>query len=53
MRLAKERGCHCTGPDGLLKQLTKTVVETALNEMTEHLCSEMPGCGGAGNRAAT
>ena len=27
-----------TGPDGLLKQLTKTVLETALNEeMTEHL----------------
>jgi putative transposase len=26
-----------TGPDGLLKQLTKTVLETALEEMTEHL----------------
>ena len=27
-----------TGPDGLLKQLTKTVVETALNEeLTDHL----------------
>ena len=30
-----------TGPDGLLKQLTKTVLETALNqEMTEHLGHE-------------
>ena len=27
-----------TGPDGLLKQFTKTVLETALNEeMTDHL----------------
>ena len=38
MRLARERGLALTGPDGLLKQLTKTVIETALNEeMTEHL----------------
>jgi len=36
--LAKEQGLSLTGPDGLLKQLTKTVLETALNEeMTEHL----------------
>lgn len=38
MRLAKEQGLSLTGPDGLLKQLTKTVLETALNEaITEHL----------------
>ena len=38
VRMAKEKGWSLTGPDGLLKQLTKTVLETALNEeMTEHL----------------
>jgi putative transposase len=38
VRLARERGLSLTGPDGLLKQLTKTVIETALNEeLTEHL----------------
>jgi putative transposase len=38
VRLAKERGLSLTGPDGLLKQLTKSVIETALSEeMTEHL----------------
>lgn len=38
VRAAKEQGLSLTGPDGLLKQLTKTVLETALNEeMTEHL----------------
>ena len=38
VRQAKEQGLSLTGPDGLLKQLTKTVLETALNEeMTEHL----------------
>ena len=38
VRLAREQGLSLTGPDGLLKQLTKTVLETALNEeMTEHL----------------
>lgn len=38
VRLAQEQGLSLTGPDGLLKQLTKTVLETALNEeMTEHL----------------
>jgi putative transposase len=32
------------GPDGLLKQLTKTVLETALNqELTEHLGHEKHG----------
>jgi putative transposase len=39
-----------TGPDGLLKQLTKTVVETALNEeMTEHLGYEKHDPAGAGS----
>lgn len=38
VRMAKEQGVALTGPDGLLKQLTKTVIETALDEeMTEHL----------------
>jgi putative transposase len=41
---AKEQGVSLTGPDGLLKQLTKTVLETALNqEMTEHLGHEKHG----------
>src|ERR1700761_8916057 len=35
---AREQGLSLTGPEGLLKQLTKTVLETALNqELTEHL----------------
>lgn len=38
VRFAKEQGLSLTGPDGLLKQFTKSVLETALNEeMTEHL----------------
>src|SRR6201996_5896204 len=38
---AREQGLSLTGPDGLLKQLTKTVLETALDqEMTEHLGHE-------------
>ena len=32
VRLAKEQGLSLTGPDGLLKQFTKSVLETALNE---------------------
>jgi Transposase, Mutator family len=41
---ARERGVSLTGPGGLLKQLTKTVLETALNqEMTEHLGHEKHG----------
>jgi putative transposase len=41
VRLAKEQGLSLTGPDGLLKQFTKRVLETALNEeMTEHLGHE-------------
>src|SRR3954467_15846575 len=36
VRLAKEQRLSLTGPDGLLKQFTKNVLETALNEeMTE------------------
>src|SRR6188472_1097945 len=35
---ARERGLELTGPNGLLKLFTKSVLETALNEeMTEHL----------------
>jgi putative transposase len=38
VKSAKERGLEITGPDGLLKMLTKTVLETALEEeMTDHL----------------
>lgn len=41
VRMAAERGLSLTGPDGLLKQFTKTVLETALNEeMTEHVGHE-------------
>ena len=50
MRLAQEQGLSLTGPDGLLKQLTKTVLETALNEeMTEHLGYEKHDPAGVGN----
>jgi hypothetical protein len=38
VRSAKERGLDITGPDGLLKLLTRTVLETALEEeMADHL----------------
>ncbi len=38
VKSAKDRGLALTGPDGLLKILTKTVLETALDEeMTGHL----------------
>ena len=38
VRLAREAGLSLTGPDGLLKAFTKSVLEAALNEeMTEHL----------------
>jgi hypothetical protein len=41
VRLAREQGLSLTGPDGLLKQFKKSVLETALNEeMTEHLGHE-------------
>src|SRR5436190_21504884 len=52
VRRAREQGLSLTGPDGLLKQLTKTVLETALNEeLTEHLGHEKhgPAGGEAGN----
>jgi putative transposase len=50
VRRAREQGLSLTGPDGLLKQLTKTVLETALNqEMTEHLGHEKHGQPVAGN----
>ena len=38
VRSARERGAALTGPGGLLKALTKTVIETALDEeMADHL----------------
>lgn len=38
VRTARDRGTALTGPDGLLKALTKTVIETALDEeMGDHL----------------
>src|SRR3954464_9280106 len=41
LRLAGDRTWSLTGPEGLLKQFTKNVLETALNEeMTEHLGHE-------------
>jgi len=44
---AREQGLSLTGPDGLLKQLTKTVLETALNqELTEHLGHDKHGPAG-------
>jgi putative transposase len=44
VRRAREQGLSLTGPDGLLKQLTKTVLETALDqELTEHLGHEKNG----------
>jgi putative transposase len=47
-RQAKEREPSLTGPDGLLKQLTKAVIESALQEeMTEHLGSEKHDPAGA------
>ena len=52
VRLAREQGLSLTGPDGLLKQLTKAVIETALNEeITEHLGYEKhdPAGQGAGS----
>jgi Transposase, Mutator family len=41
VRRAREQGLSLTGPDGLLKQLTKVMIETALDqELTEHLGHE-------------
>ena len=50
VRAALAQGLSLTGPDGLLKQLTKTVLETLLNEeMTEHLGYEKRDPAGAGS----
>ena len=49
---AKERGVDLVGPNGLLNQLTKNVLETALDvEMTEHLGYDRhdPAGRGSGN----
>ncbi len=44
VRRAREQGLSLTGPDGLLKQLTKAVLETALDqELAEHLGHEKNG----------
>jgi transposase-like protein len=49
VRMAREQGLSLTGPDGLLKQLTKTVIETALGEeITGHLGYEKNGAAGRG-----
>ncbi len=45
---APEQGWSLTGPEGLLKQFTKSVLEEALNEqMTEHLGHEKNRVAGA------
>jgi transposase-like protein len=50
VRRAREQGLSLTGPDGLLRQLAKTVLETALNqEMTGHLGHEKHGRPAAGS----
>ncbi|WP_205857758.1 transposase, partial [Phytoactinopolyspora endophytica] len=49
---AKEQGVDLVGPDGLLNQLTKNVLETALDaEMSEHLGYDKhdPAGRGSGN----
>jgi len=47
VRRAREQGLSLTGPDGLRKQLTKTVLETALTqELTEHLGHDKNGKAG-------
>ena len=44
VRTARSRGVALTGPDGLLKYLTKQVIEAALDEeTTEHLGYGKPG----------
>ena len=52
VRSARARGVAMTGPTGLLQALTKTVIETALDEeMTEHLGYDKhhPAGRGSGN----
>ena len=57
VRRAREQGLSLTDPDGLLKQLTKSVLETALNqELTEHLGHEkhsQPAAGSGNVRNGT
>jgi putative transposase len=51
VRRAREQGLSLTGPDGLLKQFTKSVLETALGEeMTEHLGHEKHKAPTSGSR---
>jgi transposase-like protein len=57
-RAGSGAGLALAGPDGLLKQLTKTVLKAALNaEMTEHLRHEkhqvQPGRAGSNVRKGT
>ena len=48
---AKEHGVELVGPNGLLNQLTKKVLETALDaEMTEHLGYDKHDAGRARQR---
>lgn len=52
VRQAKEKGLSLTGPDGLLKQLTKSVIEAAVSEeLTDHLgyAKNDPAAAGLGN----
>ena len=52
VRAARARGQDITGPDGLLKSITATVLETALEEeMTDHLghAKHQAPAGGAGS----
>ena len=52
VKAARERGEDITGPDGLLKSITATVLEAALEEeMTDHLGhpKHQAPDGGAGN----
>ena len=47
---AKEQGVELMGPNGLLNQLTKSVLETVLDaEMTEHLGYEKHDTVGRGS----
>ena len=49
VRSARERGTALTGPGGLLKALTKTVIETALDEeMADHLGYDKHDAAGRG-----
>ncbi len=43
VRAAREQGLSLTGPDGLLKQLTKTVLETASTWVMRSMTRPAPG----------